>query len=465
MNDDHHAHGHSHGRALHEHSDANHLHTAYIYVPLLTGSLSVIGSGAILHSIWANRSTKLKNPQHRILGMMSLFNMPFSINKALTFLTYPSGLDVPTFGNEATCSMQGFFTQFGYAAASYNMVLCIYYYLSINRGMKREQFEKVWEKVMHGIVVICHLSFAITGASIGLFNPTPGFCYISPAPHKKCYYEPDIPCTRFEKSAVKFAIAFGQIWIQLGFMVIVVTNTLICLFVRRQEKEMEKYRTRSVAADQLSDMEKKSSYAKSVFIQSILYVGAFLLCWLSTGFYMWELRTGEHRTWMPLIVSIFNPLQGFFNAFIYARPRYLRLKKQNRHMGFKLLIKLVFLPDNERGGTRTPVNGSNLRLNESADQSKKRSNMFRSFLISLTKKETAVSETEGGKDKANTRSESKPMQDADEEVKSGEGEETNRDVSAAEDEEEKVEEGELPFDVDDEFLALDTESPNIPVVL
>eukprot|EP00984_Skeletonema_dohrnii_P036837 scaffold38258_cov139-Skeletonema_dohrnii-CCMP3373.AAC.1 len=127
--------------------------------------------------------------------------------------------------------------------------------------MSKEEFAKVWEKVLHGIVVICHLSFAIVGVSIGLFNPTPGFCYITPGPYG-CQNDPNVTC-RFGKTAPYFYEAFAQGWIQLAYVVIIVTNLLIWLFVRRQEKEMEKYKTRSVAAEQLSDMEKKSSYARS----------------------------------------------------------------------------------------------------------------------------------------------------------------------------------------------------------
>ena len=66
--------------------------TAGIYIPLLTGTLSIIGSGSILYSIWASRSTKLKEPQHRILGMMSICDVIYSTNSALGFLTYPAGL-------------------------------------------------------------------------------------------------------------------------------------------------------------------------------------------------------------------------------------------------------------------------------------------------------------------------------------------------------------------------------------
>ncbi len=406
--------------------------------------------------------------------MMSIFDMLFSINAMVKFLTYPSGLGVPTFGNDATCSLQGFFIQFGFAAASYNMVLSIYYYLIINRGMKKEEFAKVWEKVLNGIVIICHLSFAITSVSIGLINPTDAYCHIAPGPYG-CDEDPNVPCP-FEKTYKYFGFAFSLGWILLAIVVIIVTNLLICLFVRRQEKEMEKYRTRSVAAEQLSDMEKKTSYARSVFVQSMFYVGAFLLSWLSQLFNVVNLTTGVYKPWMAVLVATFNPLQGFFNAFIYARPRYFRLKKKNKHkhMGFKQLVKLVFIPSNDdsgpdpsasagnpnkglswRGLSSTAINGSSIDVNDSTGPSasvgklKKDSNMFKSFLSSLSKKEAtepypAVSETEVAKEKAiKAWSGSKLSQDIDEERgKVGEGETTNGDVSPAMDEEEKIEEGE-----------------------
>ena len=224
----------------------------------------------------------------------------------------------------------------------------------------------------------------------------------------------------------------------LAFVVIIVTNTLICLFVRRQEKAMEKYRTRSVAAEQLSDMEQKSSYARSVFVQSMLYVGAFFLSWmpLTCGF------LAVYRPWMPLVVSTLNPLQGFWNAFIYARPRYLRLKKKNKHMGFKQLIKLVFFPSND----------DSTGPSSSAGKPKWSSNFFSTFLSrsnflsgasvvtrsSLSRRKTTDShpaglETDGAEEKiivlpdsktipeeakeeTVTRSDSKPIHNADEET-------------------------------------------------
>lgn len=376
------------------------------------------------------------------------------------FLTYPAGLGVPTYGNTATCSLQGFFTQFGYAAGSYNLVLSIYYYLIINRGMKKEEFARVWEKVMHGIVIVGHLSFAIIGVSIGLFNPTPGFCYITAAPGYWC--KSDNSCTKFANSSAWFYEVFAQGWIQVAYVGIVVTNTLIYLFVRKQEDEMKKYRHRgSLEQDQLSVMEKKSSYARSVFIQSIFYVGAFFLSWSwATIFHLVGWITGVSVPWITLLINTFLPLQGFFNAFIYARPRYLRLKKNNVHLSFKELVRLVFIPDD--GSASRPRRQSSF---SDSDESKRRLKSLLPKSLSRrrgSKQSSTLSSippaSETGEAKAKTV---KFAQDADEENgEVEEGKTANGNPLPAE--EEKFEEGEQVNDVDDdEFI----DSPSSPTSL
>jgi len=336
------------------------LRAVAVYIPLVTGSLSMAGSGSILYSIWARRHTKLKDPQHRILGMMSIFDMFYSLCKALTFLLYPRALGVPgTFGNQATCSIQGFFTQFGYAAGTYNLVLSLYYYLTINRGMKRKDFARILEKVLHGSVITLHIGFAITGAAIGLFNPTASFCYIAPRPYG-CLGNDDIPCYRFGTTFPYFYEAFAQFWIQLAYVVIIVTNLLIWLYVRKRENEMKKYRMscRTLSTDEkLLKMKKSSKHARSVFVQSMLYVGAFVLSWSwATVFHLISWIGGVSAFWPTLLINTFLPLQGFWNAFIYARPRYLRIKKKRQSLAFGEIVKLAFLP---------PVEGTNLSQNAS----------------------------------------------------------------------------------------------------
>jgi hypothetical protein len=170
---------------------------------------------------------------------------------------------------------------------------------------------------------------------------------IAPGPYG-CKCNPDVEC-RFEYTAAYFYEAFAQGWIQVAYVVIIVTNLLIWLYVRKQEKQMSKYQVLfSFASEQLSDMEKKSSYARNVFIQSILYVGAFFLTWSWASIYhIYAWTTRKSLPWITLLINVFIPLQGFFNAFIYARPRYMQLKKRRGSLNFRQLITLVFLPEEE----------------------------------------------------------------------------------------------------------------------
>ena len=61
-------------------------------------------------------------------------------------------------------------------------------------------------------------------ASIGLFNPTPSFCYIAPGPYG-CQTNPNVQC-RFADTAPYFYEAFAQVWIQLA-----VSNFVICIII------------------------------------------------------------------------------------------------------------------------------------------------------------------------------------------------------------------------------------------
>lgn len=72
------------------------MRTVAVYILLFSGLLSIMGSSSIVYSIFVQRKTKLKDPQHHILLGMSTFDICYSVIKALTFLLYPSGTGIPT---------------------------------------------------------------------------------------------------------------------------------------------------------------------------------------------------------------------------------------------------------------------------------------------------------------------------------------------------------------------------------
>jgi hypothetical protein len=281
------------------------MRTVAVYIPLFSGLLSIMGSSSIVYSICVQRHTKLMDPQHRIMLGMSCFDICYSLIKALTFLLYPSGTGIPTFGNR-TCRLQGFFTQFGYSVGMYNLVLSLYYYLTIVKSMKRREFAKCLEKWCHATIICLTLGFAISGVAIGLFNPTPAFCYIAPQGPPGCASAGT--CTKFGDSFPIFYELFAQLWIQIAYVGVIGMNVAIWWIVRCQEKTMHKY---TQSCPQYHEQKTKYKHARKVFVQSMLYVGAFLLSWSwATVFHLIGWISGYQALWPVLLINLFLPMQG-----------------------------------------------------------------------------------------------------------------------------------------------------------
>jgi hypothetical protein len=80
-------------------------------------------------------------------------------------------------------------------------------------------------------------------------------------------------------------------------------------------------------------------------------VVAFIVCWLGpTVFHLADWIAGYKAFWAVMIIVIFTPLQGFWNAFVYARPTYLRLRRKDPDIGRYMAVKMVFLHPDPLGG-------------------------------------------------------------------------------------------------------------------
>ena len=92
--------------------------TAGFIVPTITGILSTCCSVLILYAIYKSPH-KLSTTYHRIMAMMSIFDILASVCIAFTTLPMPSDDIVrfagPMLGNHVTCQIQGFIVIFGLA--------------------------------------------------------------------------------------------------------------------------------------------------------------------------------------------------------------------------------------------------------------------------------------------------------------------------------------------------------------
>ena len=79
--------------------------------------------------------------------------------------------------------------------------------------------------------------------------------------------------------------------------------------------------------------------------RSTLYIGAYLLSWLGpTVYHLLSWITGYQAFWSLMVLVILTPLQGFFNAFIYARPSYLRMREADPNLSRWVAVKHSFFP-------------------------------------------------------------------------------------------------------------------------
>ena len=167
------------------------------YVPTLTGTLSSIGSVAIISHIFVYRNVKLRNPHFRILLGLSVYDLLYSANKALLFLTHPKVQGIlGAQGYSTSCALQGFFTHLGYAANCYSSFLGSFFYLTICHGVKSRTFAQRSEPILHVAITVLFMTLASYSVSIGLYNPTGAFCFIAPWP-PRCNGNPDVDCERF----------------------------------------------------------------------------------------------------------------------------------------------------------------------------------------------------------------------------------------------------------------------------
>mmetsp|Transcript_2375 Transcript_2375/g.5142 ORF Transcript_2375/g.5142 Transcript_2375/m.5142 type:complete len:409 (-) Transcript_2375:55-1281(-) len=299
--------------------------------------------------------TKLRKPQNRLLLAMSIYDLLYSLAKGWTFLLTPKGFGVPgAQGNMSTCRMQGFFIETAHATGAYNSLLSIYFWLTICKGVKPATFSK-YEPYLHILIFVIFFAFASVGVAIELFNPGIATCFIGSYP-PGCESGPAAPpCERFPPQTIGLLYQiFAQMWVQAYIVIVTATNVSIWMKVREQDKVIRRYSTLHtsgpiVANPGFSFRKKKKELgrSRSVDVQSTLYVCAFIACWIGpTIFHLIGWVSGFQSFWALFVIVLFTPLQGFWNAFVFVRPTYLRLRRKCPELGRFQVARIVFLdPD------------------------------------------------------------------------------------------------------------------------
>jgi len=292
------------------------------WIARFTGTSSVIGSSLIIYMIFSDRKRKLVRPYHRIMLMMSVFDVLQSM--ALVFseiaLPHESGI-YGAKGNARTCTAQGFFMVLGLAVPLYNSCLNIYYVLTIRYNVSSQQFAK-FEPILHVISFLVPLSTAIILTANGNMVPRMTVCYPSGM----------------------LPLVIISVLVSFSILVCIISMICICWTVISQSATMKKYTNFERKGDS-SARRSRIDYDKQKTInQAALYLLAFISTYaipILNGIYSGG-RAGVGTPYAMIILSsVFYPLQGVWNLLLYTRPGVQRTMKRNPNYSYLKAFRCI----------------------------------------------------------------------------------------------------------------------------
>jgi hypothetical protein len=165
-----------------------HQERALMILPIISGSLSIIGSLLILYCIATHPSSA--HTQRRQGRMQRGGASKITYERIMIGLTcadfinslqsiagnFPAPVDTPGFwyasGTQGTCTAQGFFTILAHSTGFYSTSLSIYFVLCMLPKVSDNTIKHRVEPLFHAISITIPLVFAVLGLVLNLYNPT-----------------------------------------------------------------------------------------------------------------------------------------------------------------------------------------------------------------------------------------------------------------------------------------------------
>jgi hypothetical protein len=269
------------------------------------------------------------------------------------------------------CTAEGFLVTFGFSGPFYNAAISLFFLITICSRQKETRISWWTESTLHIIAIGFPLGSAIVGLSLRLFNPAASglHCWAMEYPGG-CK---GTDCIRGAHARV-YRVVVAHVPLALIWIFLIGSNAAIYLHVRRHVQKTLRYTkpeqpqlaiTASVPGNygqsktNVPPLQPNKSPIQSVSktrmvaTQSILYVGAYFLCFIWT--FILEIAAavdpeGFHAGkyfYCSVAQYLLYPSQGIFNAFIFCRPNYMRIRAsvQGRELSRLQCLKLaLFTP-------------------------------------------------------------------------------------------------------------------------
>ena len=281
--------------------------------------LSMTGSLMIISQVARSQYNRSK-PQQRLMLCLSVCDFNTSMSWMFT------NLFMPPIGNQASCDAQGYILQANNTASFlYMCALQLQYLLTIKHGWRERQIRKI-EPFMHGSPICFGLGTATASLALLLFNPAGWNCWIGPYP-KDCTQSYQIKqgdsdltetdCVRGDNSDLyRFGFFYAPLW----------ASILFCMFIMfRVYRTVQKIEQKSTRFRLGANM----SMAEECRRQAIYYSASFFAVWIfPTIVRLIQLGGGYVHPILIVLSGTFAASQGLWNAMIYFRPRYKKIRKK-----------------------------------------------------------------------------------------------------------------------------------------
>jgi hypothetical protein len=351
----------------------------------ISGSISSISSICLACIIIRSRDG-LSTVFHRLLFGVCISDIMSSFAAALSNFVVPKDLDYFVWearGNTASCEASAFLYMVGSSISTlYTASLCIYFYAIVKCNKSEVYIRKKIEPWLHGISLTYSLCVGVTLLAKEALNAHGSHCagYAHYPPHCIGYEEGtvvdgyEVPCGRGGSGALSLGLSLMCPPIFVTPIVIVATMAIMYQKVLKLEKRMQKYgigalrlkkikltadqeaietnpgifgtiksfcncfRNNSQGTKQTPSKSKSncgtSSQSRAILNQAFAYTVAWVASWIlvlvMTFMQLGEETIDETPFVVVLLVSITNPLQGFFNFLVFLCPKVRRAKKLAR---------------------------------------------------------------------------------------------------------------------------------------
>ena len=217
----------------------------------MTGPLSVVGSAIVIHCILYDRRNHMKDPFHRLILGLSVFDFIASLGLTIfarwAMPQEAAALSYGARGNDLTCTLSGIFTQFLAAPILYMAALSVYFALKIGLDRASDKYVSYYEPLSHVFITMFTLTISTNAVIQGYYHPLDqmsGRCAVTVWP-PGCDTSDEVQC--IGKTHIPQQQLVGVL-ISLAFVIISVGMLFVVFKVWKTERQMRSYGLGSQAA-------------------------------------------------------------------------------------------------------------------------------------------------------------------------------------------------------------------------